>query len=65
MNSKHIILSFKPTNHFLIKGPNKQKTNFLFLRFDILSLSKILYIFFIKNSFIYMYISGENQVKKT
>ena len=38
----HIFLSFKPLKHQLIKGPNKQKTNLLFLRFDILSLSKIL-----------------------
>ena len=42
MSSKHILLSFKPKNHLLIKGSNKQKTNLLFLRFDILSLSKIL-----------------------
>ena len=39
----HIFLPFKPLNHQLIKGPNKLKTNFLFLRFDILSLSKILF----------------------
>ena len=43
VSSKHIFLSFKPLNHQLIKGPNKQKTNLLFLRFDILSLSKILF----------------------
>ena len=34
-------LSFKSTIHLLIKGPNKQKTNLLFLHFDILSLSTI------------------------
>ena len=35
-------MSFKSRNHLLIKGPSKQKTNSLFLRFDILSVSKIL-----------------------
>ena len=35
-------LSFKPLRHQLIRGPNKQKTNLLFLHFYILSLSKIL-----------------------
>ena len=49
MSSKHIFLSFKPLKQQLIKGPNKQKTNLLFLHFDILSLSIIL-------SFIYIYI---------
>ena len=39
MSSKHIFLSFKPLKHQLIKGPNKQKTNLIFL---ILSLSTIL-----------------------
>ena len=34
-------LSFKPTNHFPIKGSNKQKTNLVFLCFDIFSLSRI------------------------
>ena len=43
LSSKHIFLSFKPLNHQLIKGPNKQKTNLLFLRLDILSLSKVLF----------------------
>ena len=42
VSSKHIFLSFKPLKHQLIKGPNKQKTNLLFLHFDILSLSTIL-----------------------
>ena len=42
VSSKHAFLSFKPLKHQLIKGPNKQKTNMLFLRFDILSLSTIL-----------------------
>ena len=43
VSSKHIFLSFKPLYHQLIKGPNKQKSDLLFLRFDILSLSKILF----------------------
>ena len=34
MCSKDIFLSFKPLKHQLIKGPNKQKTNLLFVRFD-------------------------------
>ena len=42
VSSKHIFLSFKPLKHQLIKRPNKQKTNLLFLCFDILSLSTIL-----------------------
>ena len=45
VSSKHMFLLFK---HQLIEGPNKQKSNLLFLRFDILSLSKFcLYIYFV------------------
>ena len=75
VSSKHIFLSFKQLNHQLIKGPNKQKTNLLFLR---LSLSKILvfhilffhiyflyiiYILYILHIY-YIYITYNLQLKK-
>ena len=49
-------LSFKPTIHLLIKGPNKQKTNLFFFTFwhnGIMAWSKIIYLY---NLYIYIYI---------